>query len=97
MGCVVRVSAAGRTATVQWANGGAPTEHSVYQLQVGLAHASRGCPKNNVRNNKNLTRKLSLAEAGDIGVPTKHGMYQLKLQDVMLLTCDEWMSLKTEQ
>lgn len=51
MGCVVRVNAAGRTATVQWANGGAPTEHSVYQLQVGLVHASRGCPKNNIRNN----------------------------------------------
>ncbi len=51
VGCVVRVNAAGRTATVQWANGDAPTEHSVYQLQVGLVHASRGCPKNNITNN----------------------------------------------
>jgi len=40
---------------------------------------------------------LSLAEAGDVGVPTEHGMHQLKLQDVMSLTCDEWMSLEKEE
>jgi hypothetical protein len=35
-GWVKRVNAAGRTATVAWADGGADSEHSVYQLQVGL-------------------------------------------------------------
>lgn len=35
-GWVRRVNAAGRTAAVAWVDGGADTEHSVYQLQVGF-------------------------------------------------------------